>query len=460
MIDFEKLKRMEKEKKLFAREYRNVNYWQMIRLNFVKNTGHSSENSNSRRTNAFLENIVYCIKNFIPDLMESRKKHECDLLYFDQCSYRKIDGDLRDPYFDYFEFEKKFNVYRCYYLKKYSPKAGVGIALPLLKYYFYRISSKICKKMSDNKEEIIFLRELDQEFKKYGSQISVETEVDKAVCFFKAYKPFYDKLLSTRKPKAVFVLCHYDEILFPLYQSCMEKRIPVIELQHGLASGVHAYTYEDLTLQGKQLPSHIFTYGELWNNYIKMPNLTKVVPIGNAFLENRKEKYTGAEVDHKKVVIYSFPDERDRLVDLALYIAENLSNYQILLKLHPREMPYYQDIQKKTKKYCNLEIVDENMELYELLSSAAHHIAISSTVLYEASIFNSMRYVYSRPKYIERMQPLIDAGLAIAFHRKEDILELIERSGVKITHFKEGNPMWKMNAKENAFKALIQIMNV
>ena len=460
MIDFEKLKRLEKEKKLFARKYRNVNYWQMIRLNFVKNTGHSSEYSNSRRTNAFLENIVYCIKNFIPDLMELRKKHECDLLYFDQCSYRKIDGNLRDPYFDYFEFEKIFKVYRCYYLKKYSPKAGVGIALPLLKYYFYRIFLKICKKMSNDKEETIFLRELDQEFKKYGSQISVEIEVDKAVCFFKAYKPFYDKLLSTRKPKAVFVLCHYDEILFPLYQSCMEKRIPVIELQHGLASGVHAYTYEDITLQGKQLPSHIFTYGELWNNYIKMPNLTKVVPIGNAFLENRKEKYTGAEVDHKKVVIYSFPDERDRLVDLALYIAENLSNYQILLKLHPREMSYYQDIKKKIKKYCNLEIVDENMELYELLSSAAHHIAISSTVLYEASIFNSMRYVYSRPKYIERMQPLIDAGLAIAFHGKEDILELIERSGVKITHFKEGNPMWKMNAKENAFNALIQIMNV
>ena len=190
-----------------------------------------------------------------------------------------------------------------------------------------------------------------------------------------------------------------------------------------------------------------------------MPEVTKVMPIGNPYLENRKERYKKNKNDNKKIVVYSFPDERDRLVDLSMYLAEKLRDYKVLLKLHPREIQYYVEIEERIWNYDNLQIVDKNVELYELLSTVGHHIAISSTVLYEAAIFKCHRYVYSRPVYISRMQPLIDAGLAAVFYDKDEIIKLIQTSDSESGIGKKDNLMWKENAAVNAKCALNSIIS-
>lgn len=459
MIDFGLLKRIEKKENLFKRKYRNVNYWQMVRLNLVYLVESRSGSSEEHKVSVLRDNMKYCLQNMIHDRVHLAKAGKCDILYFDQCSYSNIDGELKDTYFDFFDFEKDYNVYRCYYLKKGDSKKGVGISVPLMKYYLFRLLSKIVPWLNYDKNETKFIRRLDNKIKQYGNDVLIETQMHKAVLLYKAYKPFYDKLLKKCSPEAVFVVCHYDEILFPLYSACREKGIPVIELQHGLAAGVNAYTYDDLTEYGKQLPSHIFTYGEIWDNYIHMPEVTKVMPIGNPYLENRKERYKKNKNDNKKIVVYSFPDERDRLVDLSMYLAEKLRDYKVLLKLHPREIQYYVEIEERIWNYDNLQIVDKNVELYELLSTVGHHIAISSTVLYEAAIFKCHRYVYSRPVYISRMQPLIDAGLAAVFYDKDEIIKLIQTSDSESGIGKKDNLMWKENAAVNAKCALNSIIS-
>ena len=457
MIDFERLKEIEKNNELFKRKYNGVNYWQMIRLNL---TGEEfSENAIKDHRSIFFHDIfLYSAKNIFRDLIELGKNSKCDILYFDQGIYRHIDDEWKDPYFDHFEIEKSYSVYRCYYLKERITKRGIGISIPLTKYYIYRALAKIVKGFYEDKDENTQIEKLEILLKNNGNKTCVKKEIKKAVLMYKAYTAFYERLLKKCTPRVVIVCCYYEETMYPLYQLCREKGIPVIELQHGLVSGVDAYTYEDLTTEGKQLQSHIFSYGEIWTDYIKMPSITKVVPIGNAFLENRKEKYSYLDMDNKKIVIYSFPYEREKLVDLSIYMAQNLPEYQILLKLHPNEIKYFDEIEKKIREFQNLRIVDKNMELYELLSSAGHHIAISSTVLYEASIYKSRRYVYSIPKYIARMQPLIDAGLAVAFHVKDEIIKLIQISDDMAGTLQDDNPIWKKNAVKNAHCALEKII--
>lgn len=461
MIEFDELKDFENKHNLFYRRYNGVNYWQMIRLNLVSGNENESTEKKVRdhKRGVLWQNIRYCIKNIIADSVHIRSKKECDILYFDQCSYSYVDGEWKDTYFDYFEIEKEYKVNRCYYLRKKISKFGIGVAIPLTKYYFFRMLAKLNKKIGRDEKEIEQIKKIDVALSRRGNNVLVEHQVKNAYFLFKAYKPFYDQLLKNWNPKAVFIVCHYDETLFPLYQACKEKGVPVIELQHGLASGVYGYSYKDRTDVGKQLPSHIFTYGDIWDSYIKMPSTTKVISVGNAFLENRKEKYSNVEIDYKKVIIYSFPDERGRLIDLAIYVAKTMSEYQIMLKLHPRELQFFDEIENRIKDIDNLEIVDKKTELYELLSSAGHHIAISSTVLYEASIYDSRRYVYSRPIYVERMQPLIDAGLAIPFNEVEEIPRLIMDGKEKITTIENKNLMWKLNASLNARTALRKILS-
>lgn len=459
MIDFRELKKVEKKYKLFEREYKGLNYWQMVRLNLVNSVEAANEEISRSRKNVFLKNVKYCIINYFRDLRELRKRRKCDILYFDQCAYSYVDGVMKDTYFDYFGLEEEYDVYRCYYLKKKGPRLGVGVAIPLAHYYIFRLIDKFFPLINNDKSEIIYLTKLEAYLQRKNNCISVRNEVRKAYLMNRSYSDFYKNLLEKCNPKAVIVLCHYDETLFPLYAVCQDKGIPVIELQHGLAAGVNAYTYDDCTLAGKQLPSYMFTYGDVWDKYIIMPKCTRKVVVGNAFLEDRRTQYKGVEADEKKIVIYSFPDERERLVGLSITLSERLPEYSVLLKLHPREIQYFDEIEARIKDYGNLTIADKKMELYELLSSAGHHIAISSTVLYEAAIFNSRRYVYRRPIYIERMQPLIDSGLSDVFDDVGEAVRLILEGRKDNKTSDCDTPIWKTHAKENAQKAFRQIIN-
>ena len=112
MIDFGLLKRIEKKENLFKRKYRNVNYWQMVRLNLVYLVESRSGSSEEHKVSVLSDNMKYCLQNMIHDRVHLAKAGKCDILYFDQCSYSNIDGELKDTYFDFFDFEKDYNVYR------------------------------------------------------------------------------------------------------------------------------------------------------------------------------------------------------------------------------------------------------------------------------------------------------------------------------------------------------------
>ena len=108
-------------------------------------------------------------------------------------------------------------------------------------------------------------------------------------------------------------------------------------------------------------------------------------------------------------------------------------------------------------EYPEIQIIPQDMNLYELLAGAKHHVAAVSTVLFEAAIFDVKRYVLYRPEWIQYIQPLLDIGLAKLFYNLDQLQELLaeeENVDKSMLDF-----IWKRNARENALKALENIIN-
>lgn len=67
------------------------------------------------------------------------------------------------------------------------------------------------------------------------------------------------------------------------------------------------------------------------------------------------------------------------------------------------------------------------------------------------------RYVLYRPEWIQYIQPLLDIGLAKLFYNLDQLQELLaeeENVDKSMLDF-----IWKRNARENALKALENIIN-
>lgn len=253
---FNKLKAFldfEKDKRLFSRAYLGVPYWQSIRITFSRSVT-MEKKLFSRKSNPshVLKQLLKCGNNIITDIWKYISLTKCDILYFDECAYRLIDGTTVDSYFDYFELDKEYKVQRCFHIysrQKETSLDGIGTVIPKLEDHLLMLCSKmhICK-YRDEKEEA-FLEQLAQDLEaQFHMGFSFEEIVQmvrRIVVIHKVYRKYYEKIIRKCRPKSIIVVAHYSSYLFPLYNLAQKYSIPVIELQHGLIVNHDAYWYED-----------------------------------------------------------------------------------------------------------------------------------------------------------------------------------------------------------------------
>ncbi len=182
------------------------------------------------------------------------------------------------------------------------------------------------------------------------------------------------------------------------------------------------------------------------------------VAVGNPFLESQRLKYQNITPDEKTIVFYSDEigiEEAQLVIEFYKRNADN--GYHVCFKPHPREYPHMRELYSIFDEYPEIQIIPQDMNLYELLAGAKHHVAAVSTVLFEAAIFDVKRYVLYRPEWIQYIQPLLDIGLAKLFYNLDQLQELLaeeENVDKSMLDF-----IWKRNARENALKALENIIN-
>lgn len=463
----------EKEEKLFELKYKDIPYWQALRQHvyvwiFEKETSlHWTDMYSAKSWVVLRKRVTVLLKNLFHDIINYHRIKPGDLLYMDRINERKVDDKILDPYFDFWEFGEICAVRRCT-INRYSgkyPCAEVGTSVPdaisALGHIWNKATYKIRWKYANG--EIKKLDEISEKInKKFGIVISGERlfeNVLENVKYHRVYGKYYNKLLNKVHPKAIMLLCAYDELFYPLCATAKKNHIPVIELQHGLITEHRSYYYGDTSSVGKELPDYLFTYGEFWNKNINMPDCVKVIAVGNPFLENRKDRFNEKCPDDKKIVFYSEPAVGKALQKIILDFLEQNKEYMVYFKMHPMEMDTaWEKKYNLLLNHPNVEMVTGDREIYELLAMARHHVVVQSTVIYEALAFNVKRYVFHlNDRLMPFIQPLIDSGCACIFESVEEFEHLLKNYPDSAGTL-EISQLWRPNAKDEGQKTLRKIM--
>ena len=316
---------------------------------------------------------------------------------------------------------------------------------------FWKLKQKICKiKPVISDKEIgnikLFLDEINSIYSTNFDFNLLFSDIPYVIASHRIYKKTFQKYFNIFSPKAILLYPHYDEHMFSAIDAAKSLGIPTIELQHGRINSHEAYSYFENNLYGKYLPNYFFTYGEWWNLQINLPSYCKVISIGNSFLQSQLLCCSSLK-ETKQICFFSGPPTGK---DLSEFVAKNIAllkkeGYKVVYKLHPNEIKNW----KLTyPQLINSEIIvvdDPNVSIYSLLAKSEVVVAISSTCLFEATVFKTKKiFVYGKGNYAA-MAPLLKINGATFIKSASDLLNYLKSKNSKISSCQNNfsNELWK-----------------
>jgi len=258
-------------------------------------------------------------------------------------------------------------------------------------------------------------------------------------------KSYFLKLLDRIQPKIVFLEdAHYGGQSY-IIKWAKERGIVTAEFQHGTVSKSHpAYNYGEGVRNSeeykKYVPDYFLTYGEYWNNQVRIPGKTYVV--GNPHFYESIRKYRDIEEQKNTILIVSQWTMTEKFVKIAEYLAKRFKNMRIIFKMHPGEMKNYELI-KPLESFQNVEVKKDG-DIYELIARCENIVACYSTVVFEVLAFKKRIYVLDN-KFSRNYIP---KELGVRFGNLEELAEMIEK---KVKNVDEPSVEYYFNAnwKEN-----------
>ena len=466
MSKIDEFLKFEKDNNLFDYNYKGVYFWALIRFNvyhdYYLKTKNAHPNLFERKKfkNRF-KFFKFIPKQIINKLLMKKK----DLFISNDNIYKIIDEKRIDPFTDFFQrsdFTTHNHTVFSPILSNDIIYLGTNDACITFKQYgylfFYAMLKKI-KLIKIPKEIIKLLNVLKHE----NINISLDYGyfILKTICNFNLRKKFHKKLIQDRF-KCIVLVDHYNTNHMSLCSAAQELNIPSIELQHGIIGNQHiAYNFFDMSANNKYLPKYIFTFGNYFNDSMRLPNETTSVSVGYPQMDFSKNKYKNIIKNKKQIIFYSQGAIGDKLSKLAVNIAKLTSNngYLIKYKLHPSECETWKKDYPHLVYEKNIELLDQTMNVHELLSSAEFHVGVYSTVLIEALAFNGTVFVYNTSDDdIEYMKDFIKIGCMHLFNNENELLNLlehgIEKSDVNISEY-----LFKSNAIKNIENEVKKIIN-
>jgi hypothetical protein len=263
---------------------------------------------------------------------------------------------------------------------------------------------------------------------------------------YKNYKTYYSKFFKKIKPKIIFFNTgSYGQYNAIKIETAKENNILTAEFQHGTISKNHlAYNYGNMIFKSdkyeRYLPEYILTYGDYWNEQMKIP--CKKVTIGAPHFYESIKKYKNVKEKKKTILIVSQGEVTDKFVKIAKYLAENLPIYRIIFKLHPGEVPF-EDRYEILNKYNNIQIVKSG-DIYIYIVECENIVANYSTTIFEAMGFNKNIFILDN----EASKKHIPKDIGLRFKEKEELKELIiqnEKKDIKYDLEYYFNSNWKEN---------------
>ena len=257
-----------------------MNYWQLIRFGILRDIEYTRQlNSKTCSANpSRLSEFWGLIQNSFKFLLNVHKIKHADVLRVRPMVAFDKSGELDDHQYDYVKYPNDVSFFDLYALTLYAntdSHVKFSMALPELFVFLWKIKRKIISTQHLPNEQRIALRNLLSEInERYPISIKIdelEKEIEYIILHFKTFVKAFKFLYKIVKPKAIMVYPHYDCNCFAAVYAAKQMNIKSIEVQHGRINNHEAYCYEDLSSSGKILPDYFFTYGQWWNDNIKLP---------------------------------------------------------------------------------------------------------------------------------------------------------------------------------------------
>lgn len=236
---------------------------------------------------------------------------------------------------------------------------------------------------------------------------------------YEYYRSYITKIFKKLKPQIIFVhTSTYSGFKAILLKIAKENGILTAEFQHGTISKNHIpYNYADIIFKSKRykkyLPDYILTFGDYWNENIKIPS--QKTTIGNPHFYKSIRKYEHVKERAGTVLIISQGTITNEFVQIAKYLSEKYPNYKIIFKLHPGEVPF-ENRYKELYNYINIEIVKSG-DIYEYIARSEYIIGCYSTAIFETLGFNKKLFILDN----EMSQNEIPEGIGVRFKSIQEL---------------------------------------
>jgi len=223
------------------------------------------------------------------------------------------------------------------------------------------------------------------------SNIDLVVFAIKNIKTYKAYYKIYNKIFLKVKPKVYYTVVSYWQAA--IIKAAKDNGIEVVELQHGTFSKYHlGYSFPDRKEPLEYFPDKLYVWSEFWKKIIKLPINEECVVV-NAFryLDKQKSKFDYIKKKKNQLVVLSQGAIGNAIAQKFLKHYDRFKEYHIKYKLHPGEFDRWENYSalKKLSELDNVEIMKNEIPLYELFAVSSLQVGVFSTALYEGVEFVS-----------------------------------------------------------------------
>nr|WP_315401950.1 hypothetical protein [uncultured Sphingobacterium sp.] len=282
-------------------------------------------------------------------------------------------------------------------------------------------------------------------------EFSVDINYKRMYALYKGQYIFTKFLLKFFHPKKVIMI--YTASSQGYIKAFKEKKIPVIEIQHGIINDKHIAYNLFKKFDPQYFPDYLFTFSDsekmIFNSENYFIPCENVRAVGYSFLDKAILDIELPEIDRKKylkVIAFSFQEPFGEFsVDFLKQCALKEEKTLFLLILRNPNYPLPNDLPD------NL-IVDPRFDIYKSLKLCDIHSTINSTTTLEAFTFGkpSILIDYKKQANAYFQNLTLSPGVRIVssveeFIAASNILLTVDSTSIKC----EGDKFFKSNFKEN-----------
>lgn len=457
----------ENKNDMFSVSFNGVNIWEYVRWIFMRDLFHEINSFDEKLGSDFAED--YTGKMTVHDYWEKyvrrnirfSKKREVLLVAHtrkiqdDDCFKRDIVVYWLDKYLEQSHYVLDYVKNNDYYIRQKSENI-----------VNYNLQSYMEKHNNGGKRIRIPVAEIDELiFKPIESEFNIKlslktkrqwyTLIEYIVNNKKIIYDYSIYILEKIKPKIILMAVSYIFNNQILCEAAKEKRIPIVELQHGQASDIHvAYNYKK-QIELKSFPDYFFSFGQFEKDVTRWPiSKDKVIPVG--FPEQEESLKRNPKIETEKKIILFISAQPVELLNCAMKLCDylDLDEYEINIKLHPMEIENankYRDILGKSP--VKLIATNDNHINYYLCRTK-WVVGIESTVMYEATAYDLNIAILKGPKW-DYSKHLIEKNYAVFVNNARELAQYIKEDSCRAT---ESKYFYKKNSISNMEKAINDIL--